>query len=246
MTLISCCTGGKGLILGSCLPTILETPIWFYLAGTWPHILIMMWGGGGGGGGGLLVCTIPRDKDPSHARRALFAPSMHMVMHRPWQETMVSDDDRYTLQRKSHLCIPFLGLGPQSQVPHSCVCERFIYSQDRSTYFLQQNRQTDHGNENKSLSDTLMWKLGLRPHNSFSVNICFEFSVLCLCSVMPRPQEKYRFNTCFIVTLSLDDSYAMIWQFMLSWATQPALCPVVVMALLVAHLLATAALWVRI
>jgi hypothetical protein len=25
---------------------------------------------------------------------------------------------------------------PQSQFPHSCVCERFIYSQDRSTYFF--------------------------------------------------------------------------------------------------------------
>ncbi len=35
---------------------------------------------------------------------------------------------------------------PQPQFPHSCVCERFIYSQDRSTYFLQQNRQTDCGN----------------------------------------------------------------------------------------------------
>ncbi len=33
-----------------------------------------------------------------------------------------------------------------------------------------------------SLTDTWMWKLGLRPHNSFSGNICFEFSVLCLCS----------------------------------------------------------------
>ncbi len=43
-----------------------------------------------------------------------------------------------TLQRKSHLCIPFLGIARlQSQFPHSCVCERFrfIYSQDRSTYF---------------------------------------------------------------------------------------------------------------
>ena len=28
-----------------------------------------------------------------------------------------------------------------------------------------------------------MWKLGLRPSNFFSGNICFEFSVLCLCSV---------------------------------------------------------------
>jgi hypothetical protein len=33
------------------------------------------------------------------------------------------------LQRKSHLCIPFLGIAqPQSQFPHSCVCERFQYS----------------------------------------------------------------------------------------------------------------------
>ncbi len=42
-----------------------------------------------------------------------------------------------SLQRKSHLCIPFLGIAwPQSQFPHTCVCERFIYSQeDRSIYF---------------------------------------------------------------------------------------------------------------
>jgi hypothetical protein len=35
----------------------------------------------------------------------------------------------------------------------------------------------------KSLTVTWMWKVGLWPHNSFSGNICFEFSVLCLCSV---------------------------------------------------------------
>ncbi len=29
-----------------------------------------------------------------------------------------------------------------------------------------------------------MWKLGLWPRNSFSGNICFEFSVLVLCSVL--------------------------------------------------------------
>jgi hypothetical protein len=42
----------------------------------------------------------------------------------------------YSLQGKSHLCIPFLGIArPQPQFPHSCVCERFIYSQDPSKYF---------------------------------------------------------------------------------------------------------------
>jgi hypothetical protein len=51
------------------------------------------------------------------------------------------------LQQKSHLFIPLLGIArPQSQFPHSCVCERFMHSQDKSTYFLQQNRQIDLGN----------------------------------------------------------------------------------------------------
>ncbi len=35
----------------------------------------------------------------------------------------------------------------------------------------------------------MMWKLGLWPRNSFSGNICFQFSVLVLCSV---PQSSYR------------------------------------------------------
>ncbi len=44
--------------------------------------------------------------------------------------------EKPTLQRKSHLGILFLGIvQPQSQFPHSCVCVRFIYSQDQSTYF---------------------------------------------------------------------------------------------------------------
>ncbi len=55
-----------------------------------------------------------------------------------------------TLQRNSHLCIPFLGIAqPQYQFPHSCVCQRCIYSQNLvhigPHIFLQQNRQPDPG-----------------------------------------------------------------------------------------------------
>ncbi len=51
-----------------------------------------------------------------------------------------------TLQRKSHLSIPFLGIvRPQSRFPHSCVYERFSIF-PYFTYFLQQNRQTDPRN----------------------------------------------------------------------------------------------------
>jgi hypothetical protein len=34
-----------------------------------------------------------------------------------------------------------------------------------------------------SLTDTWMWKLGLRPRYSFSGNICFKISAFFLCSV---------------------------------------------------------------
>jgi hypothetical protein len=87
-----------------------------------------------------------------------------------------------TLQRKSLLCIPRKGVSqPQTQFPHPCVCERWIHIFSGSVHiFLQENRQTDRGNI--STAQIWMWKLGLRPRNSFSGNICFEFSVLCLCS----------------------------------------------------------------
>jgi hypothetical protein len=55
----------------------------------------------------------------------------------------------YTLQRKSHLCIPFLGiartLSPNFHI-HVSVSELYMYSLDRSRYVLHQNRQIDCGN----------------------------------------------------------------------------------------------------
>ncbi len=81
---------------------------------------------------------------------------------------------QYILQRKSHLCIPFLGIArPQPQFPHTrtCACEPFILSKDRSTCFLQQNIGRRSWEYVKSLTDTWMWKLGLRPRYSFSGNM---------------------------------------------------------------------------
>jgi hypothetical protein len=99
-----------------------------------------------------------------------------------------------TMQRQFHLYIPFLGIArPQPQFPHSCVCERFIYSQDWSTYFLQQKRQTHRGKYN-SLTDTQMWKLGLRPRYSFSGDICFKFSAFFLCSAETTSSVMLHYN----------------------------------------------------
>jgi hypothetical protein len=47
--------------------------------------------------------------------------------------------------------------GPQSQFPHSCVCERIMYRLILWIY--------------KSLKDTWMWKFGLRPRYSQKRNI---------------------------------------------------------------------------
>ncbi len=103
----------------------------------------------------------------------------------------------FALQRKSHLCIPRKGIArPQSQFPHSCVCERFLQYIPKigPHIFLQQNRKTAIVGIYNSLTDTWIWKLGLRPpYNSFTEKIYFEFSGLCLCSVwyeVIKPKSK--------------------------------------------------------
>ncbi len=89
-----------------------------------------------------------------------------------------------TLQRKSRLFIPekeLCGLSPNF---HSCVFERLIYIPRIWHIFFCRLIMGIY----KSLPDTRMWKLGLTPRNSFSGNICFEFSVLRLCSASPLPR----------------------------------------------------------
>ncbi len=54
----------------------------------------------------------------------------------PSNTRYVTVSPNYALQGKFHLCISLLGIAwPRTQFPHSCVYERFIYCQYRSTYF---------------------------------------------------------------------------------------------------------------
>ncbi len=56
--------------------------------------------------------------------------------------------------RKFEANIPRKGIsGPQSQFPHSCVCERIIYSHDGAAVSALGNMSTDLGIY-KSLTDT--------------------------------------------------------------------------------------------
>jgi hypothetical protein len=93
----------------------------------------------------------------------------------------------YVLQRKSHLWIPFLGIArPQSQFPHLCVYERFVYSQDRSTSRIGSSIdiQIAHRHVNVETGRAI----------SFSGNISFEFALFpchfyvdCGCALLMVP-----------------------------------------------------------
>ncbi len=53
----------------------------------------------------------------------------------------------------------------------------------------------------KSLEDTWMWTLGLRPRYSFSGNICFEISAVCLCSVYANAGLCYPYKNSIYSTV---------------------------------------------
>jgi hypothetical protein len=99
--------------------------------------------------------------------------------------TLTNQKCRTTLQRKKKnpssvfLSWELRGLSPNFHI-HMSVNDLYI-PKYRSKYFLQQNRQIDRGNV-QIAHRHWMWKLGLWPRNSFSGNICFEFSVLVFCS----------------------------------------------------------------
>ncbi len=68
-------------------------------------------------------------------------------------------------------------------ISHSFFSERFIYSQDRSTYSCSRIGRPILGIY-KSITDLWMWKLGWWPRNFLFWDICFEFWVLVLCGVL--------------------------------------------------------------
>jgi hypothetical protein len=65
----------------------------------------------------------------------------------------------------------------------------------------------------KSLTESWMLKLGLRPRNSFSGDICFEFSVLCLCSggLQDRPFLRFLVSFSFDRLLGWPSDWRLDW-----------------------------------
>ncbi len=55
----------------------------------------------------------------------------------------------------------------------------------------------------KPLTDPWMWKLGRSPRNSYSGTLCFEFSVLCLCSVYSASYCRFEVYGCGSAVASL-------------------------------------------
>jgi hypothetical protein len=87
-----------------------------------------------------------------------------------------------TKYRNFETNIPRKGIsGPQSQFPHSCVCERFIciFPRSVSLFCWRKYACIPILGLYKSLTDTWMLKLVLRPRYSQKRNIKVGFSLQC-------------------------------------------------------------------
>jgi hypothetical protein len=90
-----------------------------------------------------------------------------------------------TQYRKFETNIPRKGTARlQSQFLHSCFCERFIYSSDRSAYPAAGNRWAERGNTYMQIAHRHMnVQMGLMPRNSFSGNsnsFAVQVSISCV------------------------------------------------------------------
>jgi hypothetical protein len=96
------------------------------------------------------------------------------------------------LQRKFRSCIPFLGIArPQPKFPHSWVCERFLYSQDWSTYSISCSitaRSTV--GIYKSLTDTWLgnwdWGRAIPSLGIFVSNFRYSFFAVWITLYVPQ------------------------------------------------------------
>jgi hypothetical protein len=102
------------------------------------------------------VCDFNTDKLTYKSRRNLFEISKRYV-YGTLQRTNAENWKQIFPEKELSSYI--------SQFPHSCVCKQFIYFHNRSAYSAEGICGPILG-VYKSLTDTRMWKLGLRPHNS--------------------------------------------------------------------------------
>ncbi len=103
---------------------------------------LVSWDGGGGGGEGRVPCPwhpLHCNENPIYIflfweLRGL-SPNFHIY---------VSVNDLYIPRIGPHISGSRIGRAIEGI--YKSLTERLIYSQDRSTYFRQQNRQSDRGN----------------------------------------------------------------------------------------------------
>ncbi len=89
-----------------------------------------------------------------------------------------------SLQRQFRLYIPsweLRGLSPNFYIH---VSVSYLYIPRIGPHISSSRNDSSIVGLYNSLTDTWMWKLGLRPRYSFSGNICFQFSAFFLCSAV--------------------------------------------------------------